>query len=907
MAAMVKTRTVVQTRTHAQKYFQKVAKGMGEDDYFDEFEPASTSSQKKKTAKKSVNNSSQKKKYAQYSDDESEDDEELHEEGEGTSEENPPSHFSVSNGSSQLQTPISIFIPKNISGSFPQPSPAACGRRKEAEMAAAEILASTSSQDAEGAQVLSMIKEAEYRPGEIVRKRKIGLSIINPEEMRDASTWGSEPSTPWEREVKALEKKTPAAISGTLRTPQHIPTISLTPTDHKAMLARLYHAVKKANLNEVKSALRVFDESFGRPRSSSISTPMSPPGSVLMNRSDSFESTESGSDMSATKVKSADATDQWGAAISRVLNSSDVIRENVLFVACALTPEECGQQTVVDICRVLIDHGANAFLVDKKIGSCLHLVANNGYTTVARLLLNRGCKVNDVDENGDTAMHLAARKQHSHFLELLVNFGANCHARNIQGRAALDVLEDITDGSVESAARRAELRRILLSIEPRLRTLILYHDDCLEHTPRKLSDWEGPDRLKNIMQQLNDLSSFPEYELEFSTEFEKAPVELLSRVHSPEYITFVDNLSKQLQQKSGNDQPVPFTPQLQRILLRQSSEETKNGEYSDTAFSAGTLTAARRAAGAVSHAVDRILLGRNRNAFCVVRPPGHHAGYNGLLDGGRSCGFCIFNSVAAGALHALEAHRCERVAIVDLDIHHGNGTEDIVRRYQHPSRLFFYSVHLFDKSPSYEFFPGTGARDDPAHNIVNVPLMPIWGQECSSPDSIENIYGRESYRKAVSERLLPALRAFNPSLIIISTGFDGGYEDVGNTRVVGQNRQRGMDMRPEDFAWVTSEILKIADICCNGRVVSVLEGGYGNYSPKSRKTRAVSARTSTSFGSSSNAADSDLNRKSLAISAAAHVRRLVDPYGYIFTFFKFEIYCCVIHSKSIPVIYINNI
>ena len=112
--------------------------------------------------------------------------------------------------------------------------------------------------------------------------------------------------------------------------------------------------------------------------------------------------------------------------------------------------------------------------------------------------------------------------------------------------------------------------------------------------------------------------------------------------------------------------------------------------------------------------MDCVLLGRNRNAFCVVRPPGHHAGYRGLLDGAKSCGFCIFNNVAAGALHALEGQFCERVAIIDIDVHHGNGTEDIVRHYNRPDRLFFFSSHLYekDKDGPYEFFPGSGAGDD---------------------------------------------------------------------------------------------------------------------------------------------------------------------------------------------------
>jgi acetoin utilization deacetylase AcuC-like enzyme len=196
----------------------------------------------------------------------------------------------------------------------------------------------------------------------------------------------------------------------------------------------------------------------------------------------------------------------------------------------------------------------------------------------------------------------------------------------------------------------------------------------------------------------------------------------------------------------------------------------------------------------VAHAVDSVLLGRNRNAFCVVRPPGHHAGHRGLLAGAKSCGFCIFNNVAAGALHALEGQFCERVAIIDIDVHHGNGTEDIVRHYNRPDRLFFFSSHLYDREEAFEFFPGSGAVDDTAHNIINVPIQPMWGKGSKgslttrskgpgpSPDVSGSgapafsapvpapTSGREAFRQAISLRLLPALRAFNPSLILMSTG-----------------------------------------------------------------------------------------------------------------------------------------
>ncbi len=564
---------------------------------------------------------------------------------------------------------------------------------------------------------------------------------------------------------------------------------------------------------------------------------------------------------------------------------------------------------------------------------------------MGRLLLNRGCPVNAIGPDGNAAIHLAVLAGHGHFIELLADFGANCHLRNTQSRAALD-LAGTTPETVDS---RDELRRVMLSVEPRLRTLVLYHEDCLEHSARRAEDWEGPDRLVGIMHRLQNREEFAEHEVEISSHFDKAPVELLSRVHSAEYIAFVDKLSKKMQQQlanSGNDPVVvPFTPQVQKEVQRVTqNEHLKREEFCDTSFSAGTLQAARRAAGAVAFAVDRVLLGRNRNAFCCVRPPGHHAGYNGLLDDAKSCGFCIFNSVAAGALHALEGHNCERVAIVDLDIHHGNGTEDIVRRYPNPSRLLFFSLHLYDKDidPKFEFFPGSGARDDASHNIINVPILPMWhaqthatsssgatsgvlsgsGSTSGSPLGSVNasntagsvgslpLTGRDAYRQAIIQRLLPALRAFNPSLILLSTGFDPASGDVGNTRnapittvlpdgtshTVSESAV-GMDLTCEDFAWVTSEVMNIADICCAGRVVSVLEGGYGSYNTAAReqaraklaknnqKVPTGSARTtrdqrgtreaSTSAGS----IPAVLDRHILAASAAAHVHRLVDAYG----------------------------
>jgi len=425
------------------------------------------------------------------------------------------------------------------------------------------------------------------------------------------------------------------------------------------------------------------------------------------------------------------------------------------------------------------------------------------------------------------------------------------------------------------------------------------------------------------------------HEITVSQEFDRASLDLLRRIHSADYLSFVNNLSKELEKKHKEENDadasrnvptvVPFTPMVQRSMIKVTESNVK--QHSDTSFSVGSLRAARRAAGAVQHAVDCVLVGRCRNAFCVVRPPGHHAGVNGLLDGGESCGFCIFNSVAAGALHAISDERllCERCAIVDIDAHHGNGTEEIIRKYHDPSKLFFFSIHLYDndekkrkresKSFQYKFYPGTGDEDDIALNIINVPITPLWKEKYANPavshstrtrtrtkrysddgDSSENgtpkasdaetetstkgsssvpstpppagsnlNSGRHAYRKAIQNRLLPALRAFNPDLILISTGFDACKGDVGNAKhEFGGKEKMGIDLEPEDYAWTTRKILEIADICCQGRVVSVLEGGYG--------------RTPPADASIPDDGTNSLDKSAFSECAMRHVHAMIDPY-----------------------------
>ena len=206
----------------------------------------------------------------------------------------------------------------------------------------------------------------------------------------------------------------------------------------------------------------------------------------------------------------------------------------------------------------------------------------------------------------------------------------------------------------------------------------------------------------------------------------------------------------------------------------------------DTAMNPHSLEAALHAAGANVQAVDMLMAGEARRAFCAVRPPGHHA------ERHRAMGFCIFNNVAVGAAHAITEHGLERVAILDFDVHHGNGTEDI---FSGDSRVLLCSTF------QHPFYPGTGAGDT-APNIVNCPLPAM-------TDGAD-------FRATLRAHWLPALEAFEPQLILVSAGFDGHIEDD----------MAQMRLREADYEWVTLEICDLADRHAEGRVVSTLEGGY---------------------------------------------------------------------------------
>jgi acetoin utilization deacetylase AcuC-like enzyme len=237
--------------------------------------------------------------------------------------------------------------------------------------------------------------------------------------------------------------------------------------------------------------------------------------------------------------------------------------------------------------------------------------------------------------------------------------------------------------------------------------------------------------------------------------------EQLLRVHSPDYLHYID--------ESAPD-----------------GDDVVCVDEGDTLMTAHTLSAARRAAGAAVLGVDLVMTGQAWGAFCNVRPPGHHA------ERDRAMGFCIFNNVAVGAAHALVRHGLERVAIVDFDVHHGNGTEAI---FGNDGRVLFCSTF------QHPFYPHTG-HDADTRNLVDVPL----------PAGTDGA----GFRQAVAERWFPALDAFEPELVLISAGFDGHVEDD----------MSGFALTDDDYAWVTRELARIAFRHASGRVVSCLEGGY---------------------------------------------------------------------------------
>lgn len=287
-------------------------------------------------------------------------------------------------------------------------------------------------------------------------------------------------------------------------------------------------------------------------------------------------------------------------------------------------------------------------------------------------------------------------------------------------------------------------------------TLYLSHPAFLEHqTP--LGHPERPDRLRAI-ERVMEAERFQ------TLERDQTPLGRLEDARLAHRAAYVD------------------------VITRAAPTEGLVRLDADTTMSPGSLEAALRGVGGAMMAVDEVMTGRVANAFVASRPPGHHAEHD------RAMGFCLFNNAAVAARHAQRTHGAERVAIIDFDVHHGNGTQDI---FWSDASVFYGSTH---QMPLY---PGTGERSETGvGNIVNAPLR-------AGDDG-------EVFRAAMDEVVLPALDAFGPDLVIISAGFDAHVRDpLAEIRLI-----------ESDFAWVTRRLLEIAARRCGGRVVSLLEGGY---------------------------------------------------------------------------------
>jgi len=284
---------------------------------------------------------------------------------------------------------------------------------------------------------------------------------------------------------------------------------------------------------------------------------------------------------------------------------------------------------------------------------------------------------------------------------------------------------------------------------------LISHPDCALHDMGPHHP-ECPDRLGAIQDQL--LASGLDFVL-MHHDAPRASREQLCRVHAAEYVD---------------------------SIFAKAPAEGQAWLDPDTIMNPHSLSAALHAAGAVVLGVDLVMSGQSHAVFCNIRPPGHHA------ERDRAMGFCIFNNVAVGAAHALAAYSLERVAIVDFDVHHGNGTEHIFR--DQPQVMFCSTFQ-------HPFYPHSGDDIDSEH-IVNVPL----------PAGANG----QAFRAAVESCWLPMLDEFRPELILVSAGFDAHVEDD----------MAGLCLVDRDYGWVTSEIRSIAEKHAQGRIVSTLEGGY---------------------------------------------------------------------------------
>lgn len=289
-------------------------------------------------------------------------------------------------------------------------------------------------------------------------------------------------------------------------------------------------------------------------------------------------------------------------------------------------------------------------------------------------------------------------------------------------------------------------------------TFLYSHDACLDHLAG-LSHPESPARYRAVQHALKT----PEFAALGRQQAPLGTREQVLLIHDRSYVDLIE----------------ASAPQKGQVVL----------DSGDTVMTPGSLEAVMRCVGGACAAVDAVMRGEATNAFCAMRPCGHHA------EPGKAMGFCIFNQAAIAAAYARSTYPIERVAVIDFDVHHGNGTQEAF--YRRPE-MFYASSH---QSP---FYPGTGHASETgvSGNILNIPLA----AGCTSGE----------FRQRIEAEMFPALRRFRPDFLVLSAGFDAHRLDP----------LAGLQLEVDDFQWITTHLMKIANETCKGRIVSVLEGGY---------------------------------------------------------------------------------
>lgn len=539
--------------------------------------------------------------------------------------------------------------------------------------------------------------------------------------------------------------------------------------------------------------------------------------------------------------------------------------------------------------KLLDDHRVNVNCRTSLQQTPAHIAALVGFADGARELVKSGrVDLSLVDMWGHMAAHVAHKCK---FPAVATIFGSSS--------AGGDVEEDSSSSSPFTAR-------------------FFYHDEVLRHIPLALHHRGGPEPPAETPERVATLVSpefgilrsheFQQPHIEWDSEIERADIADVLRVHEFHYVDKMRQRCAALAASVTGTKPTAESTAAEATLGLSPDPEEAGESFAwdyDTALSVRSYDAAFRAAGAVCKAVDAVVGGECTNAFCIVRPPGHHAGPVGKVvcenDPEGSLGFCLFNNVAVGAAYARAhfKHRgIHKVAILDFDVHHGNGTEEIVRQLvpstvevkfetpygcgsqsvhqykpwrneQDAENVFFCSVHGFGhKDPENEhlhtaesqawFYPGSGES-----GVKQQPL--IWNVGLGfCPDGAA--VSRLKWRTALRDQVLPKLREFNPDLIFLSAGFDAHKKELVNWGYI--------SLLEQDYEWLVHHVKQVANACCDGRLISVLEGGYNFHGRMvSPFARSVAAHARALVTPSRDEWDDDDIAKE-----AAHERKLLDNY-----------------------------